>query len=434
LVRSIAAGCLIAAVSSVAATPGFAAPALDARFGDDGVARVPLRFADPGGEVSGALRPVRQPDGKVLVPALIHRYSGGAGVIEQVVVARFERSGRRDRSFGRGGRVRIGVRGWGFHPAAVRLQADGGIVVVGTASGIGTILRTPWSYLAIVRLLPDGSRDRAFGTNGLILWNPPWSFDDVLMQVWAGIAVAQPGGRLLVAAQVDEQGRDGFPRPTRSRVVLVRFDPDGSVDESFGRSGIAELDWDQGHISGWARLPGGRVAAVSPRQGTETPLATGWWLLTFAADGPPDGRLASTAASYLGPRVLGGLAELAASRDGGLLMTGPVDLAAERGPGAPAVRRILPDGSLDPVFGRRCRDRPPRGVMGGSPTPRGGALVTETSFRGSWAVPYDEAGCVTATPLHLRGLRAGPPLLGRGRSAFLGASYEEGLALVKIRR
>jgi hypothetical protein len=58
----------------------------------------------------------------------------------------------------------------------------------------------------------------------------------------------------------------------------------------------------------------------------------------------------------------------------------------------------------------------------------------------SFAITHDAAGCISATPLRLRGLIAGPPLLQRGRSALLGATFDDnhglaaGLALIKIRR
>lgn len=40
-----------------------------------------------------------------------------------------------------------------------------------------------------------------------------------------------------------------------------------------------------------------------------------------------------------------------------------------------------------------------------------------------FAIFYDATGCIAATLLRLRGLTVGPPLLQRGRSALLGATY-----------
>ena len=88
------AGCLVAVLLSLAFAPaaGAAPLRLDARFGDGGIVRVPLKLWNPGGGLTGALRPVRQPDGKVLVPAKVERYAGSYS-FEQVALARFKRRG-----------------------------------------------------------------------------------------------------------------------------------------------------------------------------------------------------------------------------------------------------------------------------------------------------------------------------------------------------
>jgi hypothetical protein len=132
----------------------------------------------------------------------------------------------------------------------------------------------------------------------------------------------------------------------------------------------------------------------------------------------------------LGLDVLDHLVDLVPTRDGALLMIGDT-----------AVRSILPDGSLDATFGRKCAQPPLRGInRGGASTPDGGVLVTAGARFGSLAIPYDATGCIAARPLRLRGLTAGPPLLQRARSALLGATFNDndglagGLALIKIRR
>ena len=70
LAWSARAACLVAVMASIGALPA-AAPAalrLDAGFGEGGVGRVPFRL-DGARTLMGALAPVRQPDGKVLVAA-----------------------------------------------------------------------------------------------------------------------------------------------------------------------------------------------------------------------------------------------------------------------------------------------------------------------------------------------------------------------------
>jgi len=92
------------------------------RFGEGGIARVPFRVT-PG---LRPVRPVRQPDGKVLVAAsndADHGYS-------EILLARFTRRGRPDPTFGHRGREHLGRR-WNFEPYAVHVQPDGRILVLG---------------------------------------------------------------------------------------------------------------------------------------------------------------------------------------------------------------------------------------------------------------------------------------------------------------
>jgi hypothetical protein len=56
-----------------------------------------------------------------------------------------------------------------------------------------------------------------------------------------------------------------------------------------------------------------------------------------------------------------------------------------------------------------------------------------------FAINFDATGCIAGTPLRLRSLTLGPPLLQPGRRALLGATFYDnqgrgGLALIKIRR
>jgi uncharacterized delta-60 repeat protein len=433
--RLAGAGCVIAAALSLLAAPAVAAPRLDARFGDGGVARAPLKFR---GDLFGTLRPVRQADGKVLVAAQPDK---DHALNDEVLLARFGRAGALDTTFGRRGRLRL-IFPWQFRPLTVLAQRDGRIVLVGTVGGYAYFAGGP-SQLGIVRLLPDGSRDRSFGTNGVVVWNPPWRTANEWMV--PGLALRLPGGRLLVAASVEDPRLQGSPARWQ-RVVLVRFQPDGALDQSFGQGGFAELDSEtpDGYFGPWARLADGRLASIVSRHegpGEPTRESQAWWLHSFNADGSSAAPLRSTGSVRLGLDVLDELVDLVPTGDGALLMIGDT-----------ALRRILPDGSLDPTFGRHCGEplRRLRGARsrGGAPTPDGGVLVTARKLLiharprrfDSFAIPYDATGCIAARPLRLRGLLAGPPLLQRGRSALLGATFNDnqglagGLALIKIRR
>jgi hypothetical protein len=265
-----------------------------------------------------------------------------------------------------------------------------------------------------------------------MVWSPPWSAADE----WTdpGPVLRLPGGRLLVGASVYNPTHRGSPGYSE-RAVLVRLKPNGSLDQSFGQDGFAEVDPDGGYLGQWAWLAEGRLASVVTRTegGFATPETRAWWLYTFAPDSASAAPLRPTGSIQLGLDLFDNLVDLRPTRDGGLLMIGV------RGP-ATAVRRILPDGSLDPAYGRNCAHPPLRAMsQGGAATPRGGAFVSARGLSGSLLAALGARGCVSGKPLRLRGFIAGPPLLLPGRRAVVAASYPQGiydtdLTLIRIRR
>jgi uncharacterized delta-60 repeat protein len=324
------AGCLVAVAVSLAAVPTADAATLrlDARFGEGGIAHV--RFRAQTAAESRPLRPVRQPDGKVLVAAAKFGDHGNAAIL----LARFPRSGRPDATFGHGGREQIGLS-WNFAPQAVHVQPDGRILVMG-ADGYGPFMYPSPGQFGLVRLLPDGSRDRTFGTNGFVAWNPPWRADTLSLYVLPGVFIPQGDGGVLAAGVVYEHLWSG---PTLQRVVFVRFKENGSVDESFGRAGWIEGPDGADFFSGWAALPDGRIVALSSRnEGFFAP--TSWWLHRFTADGVVDSAFGQDGSVRLELEELHDVPELLPTRAGGLV------IVRER-----ALRRIRPGDSSMPASG-----------------------------------------------------------------------------------
>jgi uncharacterized delta-60 repeat protein len=431
------AGWLIAVVLSLVAVPtADAAPLrLDGRFGEGGIAHVRFRLEYTSEDLR-VLRPVRQPDGKVLVAASASLFHGNS----EIVLPRFTRSGRPDATFGHGGWERLGYR-WNFDPMAVQVQPDGRILVLG-AAGYGPFFYPAPGQFGLVRLLPDGSRDRTFGTNGLVTWNPPWRADTQSMTALPGLFVPQGDGRVLAAGMVDEARWLGdpytSPAVTVQRVAFVRFNENGSVDESFGRAGvIEELDLSDSFFQSWAALPDGRIVALASRN--EGSGASTWWLHRFKADGTLDRGFGQDGSLRLESDYVG---ELVPARDGSLVILGGT-----------ALRRILPSGQLDARFGTACgRPGPRASSSGGAVSSDGGVLVTATRFLiharprriDSFVFRYGSDGCVLGRPLRIRAVAAGPPLLQRRRTALVGATYNHAdpadggvhdtLALIRIHR
>src|SRR5579885_3479628 len=128
-----------------------------------------------------------------------------------------------DPSFGQNGRVVTDFDQSTDVANAVAVQPDGKLVVGGT-----TYINNDFSGedFALARYNPDGSLDTSFGNNGRVTTDFPG-----LAAVISAVAV-QPDGKILVAG-------GAFPLFTfLGNFELARYNPDGSLDASFGHGGI----------------------------------------------------------------------------------------------------------------------------------------------------------------------------------------------------
>lgn len=136
----------------------------------------------------------------------------------QVVLARYDGDGTLDRRFGRDGRVRLPLRrGAG---AGSLLALPNGKVLVGGQARIS--LETDGLLLARVRR--DGSLDRGFGSGGLVIQR----FKRHQAPHMAHALIREPDGGIVAGGS----GKWGF----YSAFPVARFEPNGSLDRSFGPS------------------------------------------------------------------------------------------------------------------------------------------------------------------------------------------------------
>lgn len=122
---------------------------------------------------------------------------------------RLQANGTMDLGFGVGGRIRVGF------------QLNG---MVATANGV-LLVGSNWlgaqPRLVMARLDWQGRKDRRFAGGGF--YAPPWPNSR------AEALEVLPNGRFVVAGAVD-----GAP-------AMLRFHPDGTLDRSFGRDGVASI-------------------------------------------------------------------------------------------------------------------------------------------------------------------------------------------------
>ncbi len=126
--------------------------------------------------------------------------------------------GELDHSFGTNGIVITNVAGITDVPRAAALQSDGKFVVTGYSSFGGLNLD-----FSTIRYDPDGSLDMTFGSGGKVVTDFNNSIDEAY-----SVAV-QSDGKIVVA------GRSG------TGFAMVRYNPDGSLDTSFGSANSGKV-------------------------------------------------------------------------------------------------------------------------------------------------------------------------------------------------
>jgi len=195
---------------------------LDTSFGSGGVTRT-----DFTGQFDLAEALLLQPDGRIVV-------AGTSNV--HFALARYDSAGALDPTFGTGGKT---VSSSSSLARTALLQSDGKIVVAGGFAA---------SPGHLERFATDGTVDASFGSGGVV--------DTPMFDPVAGLA-QQPDGKILAATSL---GGDQAPDRT---FAVARLNADGSLDSTFGTSGIASTVFGAGRSNALAVFvqPDGKVVA-----------------------------------------------------------------------------------------------------------------------------------------------------------------------------
>lgn len=202
--------------------------ALDASFGSAG--RVITDFGD---WASSGTDLALGPNGKIVVAG--YTYHGEGNV--DIALASYETNGTLDPAFSDDGRVTLDIGSWDS-AEAVAVQSDGKIVTGGTSG--------PSFVMVLARHMPDGSLDASFGSAGIVMGPPLGTVLDL---------TTQSDGKIVVAGYQGVDGED---------LILARYLPDGSLDPTFGSSGITTTDLGGGDaINAIALQRDGRIVAAA---------------------------------------------------------------------------------------------------------------------------------------------------------------------------
>ena len=182
---------------------------LDPTFGNGGIV-----LADLGDPFDDAFGVALQSDGRIVVV-------GGAG-LGKFVLARFNTDGSLDTGFDGDGRVMTDFGSIGGNRAfAVAIQSDGKIIAAGNSE-----IQINRGHIAMARYNVDGSLDTTFGTGGRVMTD------------------LESGGRVH-GVLIQEDGKIIIVGGTNfeSDFLLVRYNVDGSLDQSFGSDGKVLTDF-----------------------------------------------------------------------------------------------------------------------------------------------------------------------------------------------
>ena len=231
-----------------------------------------------------------------------------------VLSAALAAPGQLDRAFGTGGKV-VTDAGGADWAGSVAIAPNRAVVVAG---GSG-------DDVALARYDSAGRLDATFGGRGTVVTDLGGGNDA------AGAVLAQPDGRIVVAAQ-----RDGD-------LALVRYASNGTLDASFGSGGIVvtDLGFEERAVT-VLRQPSGRllvVCAAPDRLVLARFLADGRLDTGFQGDGS-----ASTLTRGIDWRIA------VPARDGKIVVAGAREVSRPTQAMALAVARYRPEGRLDRTF------------------------------------------------------------------------------------
>jgi len=316
---------IIATVAMLAASiVATAAPGdLDPSFGSGGMVVTQL-----GANSFGAAAAVVQQSDGMIVAAGIQILPGPLG--SDFALARYDRNGVLDPAFGSAGIVTTDFSGGGDGARAIRIQADGKLLVAGFVQD---------GSLGLARYDRDGSLDASFGSGGIVVTSSA-IFD-------AGNALVLQRDAKIVILSGSEDVFGG------ALIAVLRYNADGSVDSSFGDEGRVLTDF--GSVA---------IANALALQSDDKLVVAGWVqtnsddfaLVRYNPDGTLDGSFG------MGGRVTTDFAggsdlafDLSVQPDGKLLVTGYTWPAGKKEfsfkPANIVLARYNADGSLDDDFG-----------------------------------------------------------------------------------
>jgi uncharacterized delta-60 repeat protein len=279
-----------------------------------------------------------QADGKLVVVGETYRKNDFSD--EDFVVTRYDTDGTLDSTFGRRGKVRTDFPGLAGVPSSVVVQSDGKIVVAGGAFPLFTFL----GNFKVVRYNSNGTLDNSFGVGGIVTTTfPEGSYANAIALQSDGKIIA--AGTVFVDVVIGDMSNTDF--------ALARYNPDGSLDTSFGNGGTVTTDFFGTEDDAFSVLiqPDGKIVAVGSSNNPATfydfaavrYLSNGTIDTTFGVGGK--------VTTDFGDQNFDRAHSAALQPDGSIVAAG-FAISQNGGSQNFAVARYTPNGVLDTTFSR----------------------------------------------------------------------------------
>jgi len=306
---------LLLVATTVYCQPG----SLDLNFDADGKLLI-----DMGGTNEGAMNVLYQPDGKII--------AAGSGNLANTssMIARLNPDGSLDNTFGIAGKAYadLGAGITLFLRDAV-LQPDGKIVQAGYSGSGSDAEATLFRYTA------NGFLDNTFSTDGIV------TVGIVGIDIGLFAVAMQPDGKIVGAGLYD----DG----TTNAIAAMRFNADGSVDNTFSFDGIAYVSVgvsdNFGHAVGLqsdGKILVCGTSALAPSQKYLT-------VTRFTVDGLLDNTFGTNGTVAIDFGQLNNIGtSVEVLPDNKILVAGNAEVSSIL---QQVIAKLLPDGTLDPSFG-----------------------------------------------------------------------------------
>lgn len=168
------------------------------------------------GYIEGINESAIQNDGKIILAGT----QAESGNPEDAIAVRLLPDGSLDLSFNGSGWVDLALSPANDRPTDLIVDSDGKILII----GFTTNQTETFFEIFALRLMPDGSYDSGFGTEGVVHYDIG-SGDD-----FASAVVLQPDGKMIIGGTANNGNDNNF--------CLIRINEDGSLDPTFGNNGV----------------------------------------------------------------------------------------------------------------------------------------------------------------------------------------------------